>query len=320
MRFGPLRDAAGAILGAVEIASDVAERVRMEQALRESERCWATTLSSIGDAVIATDVSGRITFMNSVAQELTGWSLQDDFQRPVKEVFHIINEHTRAEVTNPVSKVLESGVVVGLANHTVLVRKDGTEIPIADSGAPIRDENGETLGQVDSHQWPRLENEQLGFGLFSIRERVNYLGGVLEVESSPGRGSRVSLSIPFQELDRPISLSDSPYPAQPVQAESERLKAEKQVRYRVLLADDHQVMRQGLIALLDSQPDIQMIGEAADGREALEMARSLDPDVVVMDVMMPGMDGIEGKPPRLCWRRFAGKKPAPDNRTVIRVS
>ncbi len=122
--------------------------VREKTLLRESEQRWAITLASIGDAVIATDESGRITFMNAVAEELTGWKLSDALQKPVPEVFHIVNEKTRRQVENPVVKVLREGTVVGLANHTILVRKDGTEVPIDDSGAPIRDRDGKNIGVV----------------------------------------------------------------------------------------------------------------------------------------------------------------------------
>jgi PAS domain S-box-containing protein len=122
--------------------------VQREAALRESEQRWATTLASIGDAVIATDVEGRIAFMNAVAEELTGWTLHDALRKPVPEVFNIINEHTRTQVESPINRVLREGMVVGLANHTILVRKDGTEVPIDDSGAPIKDGGGKTMGVV----------------------------------------------------------------------------------------------------------------------------------------------------------------------------
>jgi len=119
-----------------------------ETALRESEERWATTLASIGDAVIATDTEGRIVFMNAVAEAATGWTLAGASGEPVSRIFNIVNEHTRLEVENPVTRVLREGMVVGLANHTILVRKDGTEIPIDDSGAPIRDGGGKTTGVV----------------------------------------------------------------------------------------------------------------------------------------------------------------------------
>jgi PAS domain S-box-containing protein len=128
-----------------------ASKKDLEQArnsLRVSEQRWATTLSSIGDSVIATDVSGSVTFMNAVAEELTGWTLRESLGKPLKDVFHIINEETRLEVESPVTKVLEKGMIIGLANHTILVRKDGLEVPLDDSGAPIKDEKGKVTGVV----------------------------------------------------------------------------------------------------------------------------------------------------------------------------
>jgi PAS domain S-box-containing protein len=127
---------------------DITERKQAEIALREGEQRWATTLSSIGDAVIATDLDGKVTFMNTVAETLAGWTLKEASQKPLREVFRIINEQSRLEVEDPVATVLEKGVIVGLANHTILVRKDGTEVAIDDSGAPIRDEKGEIAGVV----------------------------------------------------------------------------------------------------------------------------------------------------------------------------
>jgi PAS domain S-box-containing protein len=116
--------------------------------IRASEMQLATTLRSIGDAVIATDQAGRIQLMNPVAEQLTGWRLADARNEELDRVFHIINEHTRAVVESPVTKVLRAGIVVGLANHTLLLRRDGTEIPIADSGAPIFSNSGKILGVV----------------------------------------------------------------------------------------------------------------------------------------------------------------------------
>jgi PAS domain S-box-containing protein len=121
---------------------------QVQASLRESEQRWATTLASIGDAVIATDLSGNITFMNGEAEALTGWTLSEASRKLVKEVFNIVNEQTRLEVENPVEKVLKEGIVCGLANHTILIRKDHSEIPIDDSGAPIKDKDGKTSGVV----------------------------------------------------------------------------------------------------------------------------------------------------------------------------
>ena len=125
-----------------------AARTRAEDEVRESERLLSTTLKSIGDAVIATDAEGRVSFMNPVAQALTGWTQDEARGRHLKEVFRIINEDSRQEVESPVVKVIREGTVVGLANHTLLIRKDGTEVAIDDSGAPIRDDWGEIAGVV----------------------------------------------------------------------------------------------------------------------------------------------------------------------------
>jgi two-component system, cell cycle sensor histidine kinase and response regulator CckA len=130
------------------IVKEEEKRKRVEIALQASEDRWATTLASIGDAVIATDTSGSTMFMNAVAEGLTGWTLGDALQNPIGEVFHIINEQTRLEVENPVAKVLREGTIMGLANRTLLMKKDGTEVPIDNSGAPIRDKEGKTQGVV----------------------------------------------------------------------------------------------------------------------------------------------------------------------------
>lgn len=113
-----------------------------EKDLREAHEEFRTTLYSIGDAVITTDTKSIIRHMNKVAEQLTGWKETEGSGKPLEEVFHIINEDTRSKVENPVQRVLREGLVVGLANHTLLISRDGREIPIADSGAPIHDEEG----------------------------------------------------------------------------------------------------------------------------------------------------------------------------------
>ncbi|HEY6877308.1 MAG TPA: PAS domain S-box protein [Polyangiales bacterium] len=119
-----------------------------EQRLRESERRFAVTLASIGDAVIATDAKGEITFMNPVAEALTGFSKREAAGLPLAQVFRIVNEDTRLTVEDPAAKVLRLGKTVGLANHTVLLARDGREIAIDDSGAPIIDDDGVITGVV----------------------------------------------------------------------------------------------------------------------------------------------------------------------------
>lgn len=119
-----------------------------EQVLREREQDLNTTLHSIGDAVLATDAEGRVTHMNPIAEELTGWSLSEARGRVIAEVFHIINEVSRKPARIPVDDVLRSGKIHGLANHTILIARDGDEHHIADSAAPIRGDDGKPRGVV----------------------------------------------------------------------------------------------------------------------------------------------------------------------------
>ena len=119
-----------------------------ERRLRESEQRYAVTLSSIGDAVIATDRESRINFINPVAELLTGWPRNEALGRPLVDVFRVINETTRAPAEDPVAAVLAAGCIVGLANHTVLLARDGREIAIDDSGSPIIDDREEIRGVV----------------------------------------------------------------------------------------------------------------------------------------------------------------------------
>jgi len=116
--------------------------------LQVSEEKLAVTLNSIGDAVIATDVEARVTRLNPVAEQLTGWTQAEATGRPVDEIFQIINKDTRNPATIPIMAALAQGTVQGLANHTVLIARDGSECDIADSCAPIRDRNGQVIGAV----------------------------------------------------------------------------------------------------------------------------------------------------------------------------
>jgi len=121
---------------------------RATQAIRHSGEWLSTTLTSIGDGVIATDAAGLVRFLNPVAAQLTGWSEAEARGKPLAEVFHIISETDRSPSESPVVRVLREGVIVGLANHTLLVRRDGAEFPIEDSGAPIKNPEGGIDGVV----------------------------------------------------------------------------------------------------------------------------------------------------------------------------
>jgi len=142
---------------------DISQRKRMTQSLAEERERLAITLRSIGDGVIATDVAGRVTLLNPVAEQLTGWTQPEALGHPLAEVFEIVNERTRQPVASPVDQVLATGGTVGLANDTLLIARDGTERTIADSGAPIRDARGELSGVVlvfrDQTEKKRLDEE-----------------------------------------------------------------------------------------------------------------------------------------------------------------
>ena len=154
-----------------ELTLQVSRRRHAEQALEAQRELLRVTLESIGDAVIAADTDGRVTFMNQIACTLTGVEADNAVGKPLQEVFHIVNEQTKAKVEDPVTKVLQQGVIVGLANHTVLIRTDGAELPIDDSAAPIRGADGAMLGVIlvfhDVTQRRALERE--------LRERTEHL-------------------------------------------------------------------------------------------------------------------------------------------------
>jgi PAS domain S-box-containing protein len=170
-----LRDAGGTLVGYAKITRDLSERRKAEEerirlaqveeanrvkdaflerekeargAAEEAKNSLATMLRSIGDAVVATDEHGVVTLVNPVAEKLTGWTESEARGRPLRVIFHIVNEETRQLVESPVDRVLREGVVVGLANHTILIARDGTERPINDSGAPIRDDQNRIRGVI----------------------------------------------------------------------------------------------------------------------------------------------------------------------------
>jgi PAS domain S-box-containing protein len=160
--FGPLHDVTGEVMAT--------------RRLRESEARALRILQSIGDAVIITDAEGFVTRMNPVAEALTGWTVADAEGQPLTRVFHIVNEQTREPVEGPVEKVKRTGSVVGLANHTILIARDGKEIPIDDSGAPIHGDDGALNGivlvfrDVEERRAAELERERIGERLNQVLE------------------------------------------------------------------------------------------------------------------------------------------------------
>lgn len=124
------------------------EREQAEEQRRQQREVLRVTLTSIGDAVLATDIAGKITFINPVAAKLTGWTESEALGQPIRDVFRIINEQTRENAEDIVGRVLKQGRILTLANHTALCTREGREIPIEDSAAPIRDSAGKTTGVV----------------------------------------------------------------------------------------------------------------------------------------------------------------------------
>jgi diguanylate cyclase (GGDEF)-like protein/PAS domain S-box-containing protein len=142
------RDAFGRAVRVVGVNWDVSYQREIEANLAQQHELLKVTLNSIGDSVITTDAHGRVTWLNPVAERMTGWSNSDAKGRPLSQVFHIVNEQTRLATENPIETCLAQGKIVGLANHTLLISRHGEEFGIEDSAAPIRNEQGTLLGAV----------------------------------------------------------------------------------------------------------------------------------------------------------------------------
>ncbi|HKR80471.1 MAG TPA: PAS domain S-box protein [Nitrospira sp.] len=492
----PLTDQEGNVIGASKIARDISEQKRAQRALHESEQRWRVTLESIGDAVVATDASAVVTFVNAVAARILGRPAADIVGRPLGDSFKIVHEEMRTPADCPVGLVIREGKAVGLANHTVLIRPDGTEVPIDDSAAPIRDSDERLIGvvlvfrdvserklsQIQLQRWnTELEDrvrarttelvnsqerlralasqlnlteqrerrrlaadlhdylaqllaliriklgqtlqrlpDQLGegrsslteiddlllqclqyartlmtqlspsvlqdlglipalhwlaeqmaqqglkvdvkvltqekpsfdehqsdllfqavrelltnilkhagasaasvtirkqdrdtwlltvqdgglgfnidqvhyepsgehFGLFSIQERMEAMSGWCRIDSMPGQGTTVELGL--------TAIPSDAKPKSHISATAARFskasRPPKSSCWRVLLVDDHAMVRQGLRSILETYHDLEVVAEAADGMEAVESAISKQPDVVVMDVNLPRLNGID---------------------------
>ena len=496
LTVSPVRDGKGTIIGASKIVRDISEQKQAQRILYESEARWRVTLESIGDAVVATDASAVVTFVNPVAAAILGRPVEDMLGRSLAEVFRTVNEETRHAVDSPVNRVIQNGHIVGLANHTVVLRSDGTEVPIDDSAAPILDPDGRLVGVVlvfrdiserkrteiqlqrwntelevrvrertaelvnsqerlralasqlnlteqrerrrlaaDLHDYlaqllaliriklgqtlQRLPNhlpegraalteidgllqqclqyartlmaqlspsvlqdlglipaihwlaEQMAqqglkvdvhvltdespasndhqsdllfqavrelltnvvkhagvsaatvtiekrdrdtwvltvrdtgegfdinavhyepsgehFGLFSIQERMEAMSGWCRIESAVGAGTTVELGLAAIPSDAKPTLHFS----RRATRQSQSMRLTEPSRWRALIVDDHAMVRQGLRSILETYPDLEVIGEAANGIEAVESAVSNQPDVVVMDINLPGLNGID---------------------------
>ena len=148
----------------VSLVLFASSRRNAERILRQQREWLQVTLSSIGDAVIATDFNGKVSFINPTAEAVTGWTSAEATGKSFDEVFQVINEDTGAQVENPFAIVKREGKIVGLANHTLLITKDGRKIPIEDSGAPILDPDGKIIGVIvvfhDTSERRHVEQER----------------------------------------------------------------------------------------------------------------------------------------------------------------
>jgi PAS domain S-box-containing protein len=208
-----------------------------EEALRRESEWLRVTLESIGDAVIATDAVGRVTFLNPIAERLTGWRAAEALGRPLGDVFHIVSQTTRGPVENPALRALQEGIVVGLANHTILIARDGSEHPIDDSAAPIRDEAGRLIGavlvfrDVAERKRVELERARLAAIVESSDDAIvsKTLDGVIRTWN--GGAERIFGWTAAEAVGKPITLIIPP----------ERVDEEKQILARLVRGEriDH---------------------------------------------------------------------------------
>ncbi len=186
-----IKDERGQIVAHEGTITDITDRKRAETRIFEEKERAQVTLQSIGDGVITTDADGNVDYINPVAQDLTGWDMRSAQNAPVTKIMMIVNEYTRATVENPVVRCLKEGRVIAVAENSVLITKNGDEVPIQDSAAPIRDRIGNIIGSVmvfhDTSKESRLFR-QLSYqashdtltGLINRREFENCLVGALE--------------------------------------------------------------------------------------------------------------------------------------------
>ncbi|MGI4757446.1 MAG: PAS domain-containing protein, partial [Janthinobacterium lividum] len=173
--FGP----DGAVEGVIDIAQDVTHSVRSRDRLKASEARARRVLRSIGDAVIVADADARVTIVNPVAEELTGWTESEAQGLDLNEIFPIINEETRLRVENPAEKVRRLGHTVGLANHTILTSRSGRNVHIDDSAAPIRGEDGNLQGivlvfrDIDERRAAERERDAIAARLNQVLDDTN---------------------------------------------------------------------------------------------------------------------------------------------------
>jgi PAS domain S-box-containing protein len=236
--------------------------------VHEQKELFRVTLASIGDGVITTDVTARVTSLNAVAQDLTGWTQDDAAGQPLEAVFRIVNQQTRQTVENPAARALREGIIVGLANHTLLIRRDGKEMSIDDSGAPIRDAEGRALGAV------------------LVFREVNYRPTAVPVAEAAARAGALptAAATTFPPAAATAFPRQTPKPRSPPDAAAT-------AALTILIADDNPDSVESLGILLRANG--YQVHLAHDGREAVESATRLKPDVIILDIGMPKLNGYD---------------------------
>ena len=267
------------LLCVVNVFQDITDMRRQEDALRVSREWFSTTLQSIGDAVIATDAKGRVTFMNGLAERLTAWNAQDAAGKPLPEVFHILAEYNRQLVENPVDRVLREGKVVGLANHTILIGRNGVEVNIDDSAAPIRSTKGELVGTVlvfrDVSE-RRAEELRRSF----IAKATAELASSLDYKHTLATVARLAVPTIADWCAVDIAAEDGleRLAVEHVDPEKVRLVFDIQRRYppdRNSPSGTYQVLRTGEPTFISDIPDAMLVAAARD-EEHLALIRKLE--------------------------------------------
>jgi PAS domain S-box-containing protein len=273
VRANPVQLDGTALPFAVNAFRDVTELRQQQEDLRTSREWFATALQSIGDAVIATDASGRVTFMNPQAEQLTGWTNADAMEKPLQTVFRIVREETRETVESPVERVIREGRVVGLANHTLLLSKRGDEVAIDDTAAPIRSNSGELVGTVLVFRDVSRKREE-------ERESVRLFAQIEAARKDAVQANRAKdefLAMLGHELRNPLAPIVTALQLMKLKGgdvfEKERTIVERQVRHVVTLVDDlldvSRITR-GKVEL--NQEPVELIGIV---EKALELAGPL---------------------------------------------
>lgn len=203
-----VRDGTGTIIGASKVARDITEAKRAMAALRAQEAWFRVTLDSIADAVIASDPHGVVTYINTAASRLTGWSMAEASGQPLEVVFPLLDERTRMPVKNSANLVLMSGGPATTGGHTLLVARDGRELPIADSAAAIRDPEGSILGVVLAFRDVGPQRAEAAARQQAEAERERLLGAERSARAEAERASRIKdefVAMVSHELRTPLN-------------------------------------------------------------------------------------------------------------------